>query len=116
MSSHETRDVSVRGVVKAGIAIIASVIVSYMVTFALFGDFKKTFLRASAPRSNLSPTEKQIPPQPRLQITPQKDLKDYVSAQEQHLSAYGWIDRKNQIVHIPIEEAMKKYIEKGSHP
>ena len=33
------------------------------------------------------------------------------NSQKKNLHSYGWIDKEKQIVHIPIEEAMKKVVE-----
>lgn len=35
---------------------------------------------------------------------------DKLEAKRAELESYGWVDKKAQVVHIPIEEAMKKYV------
>jgi hypothetical protein len=35
---------------------------------------------------------------------------DKAAATQERLEHYGWIDKKAQVVHIPIEEAMKQYV------
>ncbi|MBV8274650.1 MAG: hypothetical protein JO170_05230 [Verrucomicrobia bacterium] len=49
-------------------------------------------------------------PHPQLQTNPPKDLHDYLQAKNQQLTTYGWVDRKNGVVHIPIEQAMDLFL------
>jgi hypothetical protein len=35
-------------------------------------------------------------------------IREQYQQDEEYLSRYGWVDRKAEVVHIPIEEAMKK--------
>jgi uncharacterized iron-regulated membrane protein len=48
-----------------------------------------------------------LPPQPRLQPDPKVDLQHVREGQQAALNSYGWVDRQNGTVHIPIELAMK---------
>jgi hypothetical protein len=50
--------------------------------------------------------EKQ-PPAPRLQTQPFKDLYLLKGGQSGQLESFGWTDKENGIVHIPIEHAME---------
>ena len=47
------------------------------------------------------------PPAPRLQTQPFKDVYLLRQGQTERLDSYGWTDRPNGIVHIPIERAME---------
>jgi hypothetical protein len=53
------------------------------------------------------------PPPPRQQVAPSLDRMQYVADQKLKLDTYYWIDRDRGIVHIPIEEAMKRVAEHG---
>jgi hypothetical protein len=53
------------------------------------------------------------PPPPRQQVAPPMDLARYLAEQKLKLDTYYWIDRDHGIVHIPIEEAMKRVAEHG---
>lgn len=53
------------------------------------------------------------PPAPRQQIAPPVDLARYLAAQKLKLDTYYWIDRDRGIVHMPIEEAMKRVAAHG---
>jgi hypothetical protein len=53
------------------------------------------------------------PPPPRQQVAPPVELGRYLAGQKLKLDTYYWIDRDRGIVHIPIEEAMKRVAEHG---
>ena len=54
-----------------------------------------------------------VPPGPRLQQNPRADLAAFRAAKEERLDSYGWVDRAHQIVHIPIDDAMKRIAARG---
>jgi hypothetical protein len=54
------------------------------------------------------------PPGPRLETNPQADLQRFRAEEEKRLNTYYWVDRQKGIVHIPIEQAMKKLATTGA--
>jgi hypothetical protein len=54
------------------------------------------------------------PPGPRLQTDAARDLQRFRADEERRLSTYYWIDKQKGIVHIPIEQAMKKLATTGA--
>ena len=67
-------------------------------------------------RSRLYPLavgQAQDPPAPRLQPQPFKDVYDLKSTQRNTLNSYGWVDKANGVVHIPIDRAMQITVERG---
>ena len=53
------------------------------------------------------------PPAPELQVNPQQDLVTFRLSEENRLNNYYWIDKQKGIVHIPIEQVMKKLAAQG---
>lgn len=53
------------------------------------------------------------PPEPRLQTNPRQDLADLRAAEVTVLSGYSWVDRNNQIVRIPVADAMRLTLQRG---
>jgi hypothetical protein len=53
------------------------------------------------------------PPPPRLQVRPKSDLERLRADERQRLDGVGWIDRQQQIAHIPIERAMQLLVNRG---
>jgi hypothetical protein len=52
-------------------------------------------------------------PNPRLQINPAADLRDLRKWEERRLSGYGWADRTQNVVRLPIERAIELAAERG---
>jgi hypothetical protein len=53
-------------------------------------------------------------PQPNLQIDDDHAERiELLSAQNEKLNSYGWVDRSNGIVRIPIERAMNLILQRG---
>jgi hypothetical protein len=50
---------------------------------------------------------------PRLQISPQTDLKEFRAREQTELESYGWINRTAGVVRIPIDRAMELVLERG---
>jgi len=55
----------------------------------------------------------QEPPAPRLQAQPFKDVYQLKADQRTVLHSYGWVDKANGVVHLPIERAMQLTLERG---
>jgi hypothetical protein len=55
----------------------------------------------------------QQPPAPNLQTQPFKDVMQLKAEQRAQLHSYGWIDKANGVVHIPIERAMALTLQRG---
>lgn len=55
----------------------------------------------------------QAPPAPNLQTQPFKDVMQLKAEQRAQLHSYGWIDKANGVVHIPIERAMALTLQRG---
>ena len=53
------------------------------------------------------------PPGPRLQTDSQAELQRVRAEEERKLNTYYWVDKQKGIVHIPIEDAMKKLATTG---
>ncbi len=111
---HETSDINIRGVFAfaAGLA-VALVVVSFSV-FVLFRYFSSREMHAAAPQYPLAAAEDtRIPPAPRLQTNPRRDLELFRRNEDQILTSYGWVDKNAGVVRIPIDDAMKRVVEGG---
>ena len=45
--------------------------------------------------------------------TPAADWKQYRATYDRRINGYGWVDQRNGVVHIPIEEAKRRLLAKG---
>lgn len=57
-----------------------------------------------------------LPPEPRIQASPRGDLQELLSSENAELQSYGWVDRKNGIVSIPIDTAIQLTAQRGIPP
>lgn len=110
---YETRDVDPKVIIWL-VGSIVVVVGASMIGLRLLVDTHS----ASAARQEppLVSTVDQTPPSPRLQTTPVRDYQTFVAEQDARLHSYGWVDRQQGIVHIPIERAMDRAVEKGLPP
>jgi hypothetical protein len=53
------------------------------------------------------------PPSPRLQTQPFKDIYLLKQGSNERLNSYGWEDKANGIVHVPIDRAMELTLQHG---
>ena len=53
------------------------------------------------------------PPEPRLQTSPKADLADLRAYEDHVLNGYSWVDRNNDIVRIPVADAMRLTLQRG---
>jgi len=68
---------------------------------------------AAARRYPLAQGVAQTPPAPNLQTQPFKDVLQLKTEQRAQLHSYGWVDKANGVVHIPIERAMALTLQRG---
>jgi hypothetical protein len=54
-----------------------------------------------------------LPSAPRLQIAPRRDLVAYDAAERRRLQTYGWSDRAQGRVRVPVDQAMRQVAAQG---
>jgi hypothetical protein len=118
IAEHEQSDVSIPGLAKSGVALVALVIFANVLVWGAFTYFNRSAERSQSPPSPMFKGN-QPPPEPRLQGAPghqSSGLDDMLEMREREnriLSSYGWVDQQSGVVHIPIEEAKKLILERG---
>ena len=111
---HETSDVDIRGVLAFGVGLIVLGVFIGLAVGVLFKYFDSREARQAAPQYPLAATQgNRVPPEPRLQTNPRQDLADLRAREAETLSTYGWVDRNAGVVRIPIDEAIRKTLERG---
>jgi len=104
---YEHTDVAVRPIVLAGIGLALALVVVAGVSLGLFDLFAAREARLSPPPNPLAAAEGlRLPPEPRLQVHPVKDLRELREAESQLLDHYSWVDKNAGIVRIPIARAV----------
>ena len=111
---HESRDVRVRPVALAFVALLVIGIVVQLLMYGVLAGFTTRDERASEPASPLAASYgRQAPPAPRLQVAPAADLARLRSREDALLQHYAWADHDAGVVRIPIDRALDLLAERG---
>ena len=105
------RDANPAAIVKFGVGLAIVLIVVAIGMRWVFGYFAET--QNLGPAASPFENARTLPPQPRLQVMPGADIHDYWEREQEILKSYGWVDKQNGIVRIPIEQAMRLTLERG---
>jgi hypothetical protein len=113
--NHQEDAIDFGAIYKVGVGLAVVTIVSYAIVLGVYKILISTNAEASAVRRYPMSVgqEHRLPPEPRLQTDPKKDLKDLRAIEADTLDHYGWVDKGASVVRIPIENAMKLTLERG---
>jgi hypothetical protein len=115
----EPAGVQTKVVVGFGVVLLVTGAIAMVLMALLFKGFEGVADRrdeASVSAAGLQARQDLVPPAPRLQVYPVRHWKDFEAAESNRLSSYGWMDRSNGVVHIPIERAMDLIEQRGVGP
>ncbi|HMD34624.1 MAG TPA: hypothetical protein VKH42_06645 [Vicinamibacterales bacterium] len=111
---HEATDVDIRPVLGflAGLT-VASVFIGFLVwiLFAYLTARESRTVTADYPLA--AQQDNRLPPEPRLQTQPREDLRELRAREDEMLTTYGWVDKNQGVVRIPIDQAMRMVVERG---
>ncbi|MBX9883633.1 MAG: hypothetical protein K2X68_01545 [Novosphingobium sp.] len=99
---YERTDITIRFIVYFVVGLLAIGIFSHVLL--AFGYW---WLAESQPEADVSPLAppRELPPRPRLQVSPARDMREYRERQMRELSGYGWADAGAGIARLPIDRA-----------
>jgi hypothetical protein len=109
---HETSDASPGSVAGFELALLVLAAFAMALMAGLFYYLTERESVADTSRSPLA-AERTAPPAPNLQISPTADLKQLRAEEEDRIRTYGWVDKEQQIVRIPLEKAMEIVAARG---
>jgi hypothetical protein len=104
-------DVGALGLLIGGLAVLT--LVGMLVSWLVFRGMDARHQAAQPPAPPLADTRPALPPEPRLQEQPWRDLEELRRAEREILAGYEWVDRDAGIVRIPVERAMVILAERG---
>jgi hypothetical protein len=110
---HETSDVNIRAILGFGLGLIVAGIFIHFGVWLLFMFFASREARVPREFPLAAGQENRLAPEPRLQTNPRQDLRNMRKEEDDILGSYGWVDRNDGVVRIPIGEAMKLVVERG---
>jgi hypothetical protein len=108
---HETSDANIRNLIIFAVGLCCLVIASLLISGGVFHYFVGH--QGLGPPASPFENVRMLPPEPRLQVSAPKDLKQYKAAQGEILNSYGWVDQNAGIVRIPIDRAMDILVQRG---
>ncbi len=101
------REISVKGIVYTGAALALIVLFSALLMWWLSVGLRASLISADPPPPVLPEARVQgLPPEPRLQTSPEADLRILRRQEDEVLSSYGWVDEAAGLARVPIERAM----------
>jgi len=110
---HETREAVPRYILYFALGVAIMVAVGFLVSWWSL-DYFRHHQTYPAPQSSISRGRVLPPPGlPQLQAHPNTDLQVYLKNERAILNSYGWVDRKNGVVRIPIQRAMNILLQQG---
>lgn len=113
---YEHSDGNMRGVFITGLSVLVGVWIVSALLYIYFVFLAQHRVADSNPPLPASLHGPVLPPEPRLQHSPQLDLRAMLRAQNAEQTRYHWLDRKKGIVSIPIDRAMQIIAQRGIPP
>jgi hypothetical protein len=110
---YEQSDVRAGAIVRFAIGLVLVVGLASVALLGLFALLARQQRRNDPPPPPLAQEAGRRPPGPRLQASPLQEFERLRAEQEKELTSYGWVDAKAGIVHIPIDEAIKRVAQQG---
>lgn len=106
----EEKDANISLVVWTGVGILFTVVLCMVIVIFQY-RFETSMLPKKA--EGAFSQEGKLPPLPRLQAFPAKDLAEFKTVQLNRAETYGWADKQAGIAHVPVEKAMEMILKNG---
>lgn len=120
--THEMSDVNVSWILRFCAGLFIGTAIVFVLMWKLFGFFNDREVSLQQPAGPLAVDERQLPPEPRLQLAPGHsahpldEMKEMIAEQDRVLNSYGWVDREAGIARIPIDQAKRLVVERAAKP
>lgn len=112
----EKSDFAHRRVLIGGACFIGGMWLTVALLFFYFAYLKNYRAQVSPPALPITRSGAALPPQPRLQASPEQDLKTFRAREDWELTHYYWLDKSKGQVAIPIEQAIQSIAGRGIAP
>jgi hypothetical protein len=113
-SGFELSDWKMKPVFILMIATFASLVLAYVGMAALVSFSGGSLVDTSNELRTLDPA--QLPPGPLLEQNPEAEGTQMLAAANEQLASYGWVDRRANVAHIPLDRAKALLLELGVSP
>jgi hypothetical protein len=109
---HQGTDVRISAVFKSALGFVVVFALIHVGIWLFYRYFRSEDMQRDVRRTFVE-SKPPVPPEPRLQVSPEADLQNYLQQQRQALTSYGWISRPEGRVRIPIDRAMELVVERN---
>lgn len=109
---HEESTVELRPIILFALILVIVSVLSFAGVWLMLDFLRLNQARTDIPLSRLADPQS-LPPAPRLQVSPTRDLMQTQQTEDAILNAYRWVDRDAGIVGIPVERAIQILAERG---
>jgi|SRR5450432_160404 len=102
------RELNLRAILGFGGGVLVVTLLAMAVMWWMSDAFKRQEEAKDAAPSPLAEAQLDpIPPGPRLQATPPRDMDELRKRDHEALTTYGWVDKSGGVAHIPVERAIE---------
>lgn len=98
-------------IIKIAIALVILAVIVHLFLWWLFFQLKAREALQDQALSPVANRGQQVPPWPRLQVSEPKGLEEMRQKEDAVLNEYGWVDKKAGIARVPVNEAVKLYLQ-----
>ena len=107
-------ELDTKAIVYVGVGTVVVTLVSMLLVWWLFQGFKKLeSSEDSKPSALPEAAERQVPPEPRLEVSPPQNLQDLRAREAEVLDTPAWIDQAAGKVRLPIDLALDVVARRG---
>jgi hypothetical protein len=108
------RELDLRTIVGFGVGLFVVTLVVLAVMWWMSTFFKAEEEAEDRPPSPIAEQQLDpIPPGPRLQAVPPRDMDELRAQDKEAMTSYGWVDRAGGVARIPVDRAIAILAEKG---
>ncbi len=112
----ERKDVNLHYVLLTGASLLILVCVIIGFLYFYFSYLSHYSSRVSPPPLPIETSGQSVPPEPRLQPSPQNDLHWFRAREDETLTHYHWVNQAQGVVSLPIERAIEIVAQRGIPP
>jgi hypothetical protein len=112
--NYDDKDLNFRSIVGFSVGVIILIVAAALVMWWMSNSFKRDEEAKDKPPLPLPEARLDtIPPGPRLQPSPPRDMDQLRARDREVLTTYGWVDPAHGVARIPVDRAISILAEKA---